>query len=126
MDRAAAWLAAGMLLLCSVLVPRAVYAWPDPDPYPMVRLVTGEEGGSGSWQAGVYQGERWPDRIAGRTATRLDAPPQLDIVQAQRWRVAFPSAKPRLAQLYKVPREIAEIYGAKYTIIYKDWVFSWR
>jgi len=115
-----------VLLVCAVFAPKVIYAWDDPDPNPAVYLVIWEDGDDGNWVAGTYQGERWPDNIAGRMPTKLDVPPQLSITQATRWRNAMPAAKPRLAELYGVSPEIAKIYGAKYITISKGWTFSWQ
>ena len=121
MNKLTVWLMMGVFVVCAVFIPKVVYAWPEPDPYPVVKLVAGDE--VRGWQTGMYQGERWPDYIAGRAITRLDAPPQLDIIQAQRWRAAVPAARPRLAELYGVSPEIARLYWANYIVIEEAWVF---
>lgn len=105
-------LAMGILLTCAIFIPAQVYAWDDYDESEDIRLIFPCDS---SWCSGIYQGSRWPDSVAGRAITKFDAPPQLDAGQAFRWTQAWPSAKPRLAMLYGVPPEIAELYGAKYT-----------
>lgn len=126
MNKLAIWLMVCVLLVCAVFAPKVVYAWPDPVLYPEIRLTVWENGNNGNWVAGIYQGERWPDNVAGRMPTNLDVPPQLDIVQAFRWKNAMSSAKPRLAELYGISPEIAKLYGAKYITIGKGWTFSWQ
>ena len=56
----------------------------------------------------------WDDPI------QFGVPPQLDETQTFRWKQAYPAARPRLAQLYGIPQEIAEQYGAKYTCPIKE------
>ena len=43
-----------------------------------------------------------------------EAPPQLSDQEATRWINALPTARPYLARLYDVPRDIAIQYGARY------------
>lgn len=45
---------------------------------------------------------------------KYDAPPELDLVQQTAWGQAKPWARPRLAQLYGVSKEVAIQYGAEY------------
>jgi len=115
----AIWLVACIFSVNAALVSAPVFAWDDPKPYPAVYLVT--LGDSGSWITGTYQGVRWPSQVSGGMPTRLDAPPQLSVTQASRWRSAMPAAKPRLAVLYGVPQDTAELYGAKYITLQKGW-----
>jgi hypothetical protein len=41
-------------------------------------------------------------------------PPQLDEQQGVRWVNSLPTARPYLARLWEVPRQVAEFYGARY------------
>jgi hypothetical protein len=61
----------------------------------------------------------------GRTASLIDypislvnfqykAPPGLSDSQVAAWATADPHFKVRLAEIYKIPRDIAEFYGARY------------
>ena len=109
MNKLTVWLMAGALLVCASFIPKVAYAWDDPiaDPYPVDVL---------NFPQIFCSDGRWPDCIAGRTPTRMEAPPQLDSVEAYRWRIASLAARPRLAELYGVPPEIAKIYWANYEI----------
>ena len=109
MNKLIVWLMVGVLLVGASLIPKVVYAWDDPieDPGPIDVLR----------QPCIFHSNgQWPDCVAGRTPTQMEAPPQLDMGQAYRWRIASPAARPRLAELYGVPQEIAELYWANYEI----------
>ena len=95
MNKLAVCFIASILLACMILTPNVVYA-DDGFSFPISTI------------------ERWPDSVVGRDITKFDAPPQLDVIQAFRWRQASPSAKPHLAKIYGVSPDVAELYGAKY------------
>jgi len=105
MNKLATWLMVGTLLICMVLVPKVVYAWPDPDPDDVLTC-----------SCGFGNNGRWPDQVAGRTPVKLDTPPQLSPTQAYRWSIASPMSRVRLAKIYGVPVEVAKIYWANYKI----------
>jgi hypothetical protein len=92
-----------LALIILVLIPSSVYAWPEPK-YIKADFL--------KWSD---SGVQWTNEV--RTALIIDknpVPPSLDAIQAGRWWLASPSARPRLAQLYGVPEDIAKQYGAFY------------
>lgn len=93
-----------VIIIISLIMPSSVYAWPEPKEYP--------------------RGGRWPVGVT-KDSIGIIAPPQLDAIRAYRWYSAIPTAKPRLAQLYGIPKEIAIEYGANYIEIGKPQYCWW-
>lgn len=120
--RIAMWLVVVILILCLLGIPSSVYADDEEAPLSFFEwpLFTSKRWPRevANFQPILVSPSRpsWPDSVAGRSITKLDVPPQLDIIEAQRWRDAMPSAKPCLARLYGVPQDTAKIYWANYKI----------
>lgn len=104
------------LALC--LLANPAYAWPEPKYYGRVVLISPVDGG---WQTGMYLGQRWPEYVSNALIINLGAPPELDNMKAYRWYQAMPAARPRLAELWHIPKETAIEYGANYIEIGKGW-----
>lgn len=51
----------------------------------------------------------------------MDIPSQLNAIQAGRWLNSYPTARPRLAELYGVSDNVAVQYGANYIRIRQLW-----
>ena len=115
------YLMAVIIVISLVFIPNSIHAWPEPKEYPVVWLTTQSDG---SWVIGTYQGGRWPfyatDKLTNRERDRL-IPPQLNPIQAQRWYMASPAARPYLAQIYGVSDNVAIQYGANYIEIRQLW-----
>lgn len=92
------------------LMPISVWAWPEPKYYGHVVVWNGQ-GQSG------FENGRWSTQLKYCFQVEDDVPPQLDLIQAGRWRSAWPINRVKLAERYGVPRDIAEKYGA----VYKDY-----
>ena len=97
------YLIAVVVIIGLVLIPNLVYAWPEPKYVKAGFLKWGDTG------------VQWRDEArTSLIVSKNPVPQNLDIIQASRWRMASPSARPRLAQLYGVPKEVAIICGAFY------------
>ncbi|MCJ7805157.1 hypothetical protein MUP46_00750 [Patescibacteria group bacterium] len=97
------YLIAVIIIFSLVLFPNSVLAWPEPKYVKVGFLKWGDTG------------VQWTEdaRIALIVA-KNPVPPFLNATQAGRWRLASPSARPRLAELYGVPKAVAKICGAFY------------
>ena len=97
------YLIVAIVIFSLTLIPSSVFAWPEPKYVKIGLLKWGDSG------------VQWTQEA--RTVLIIDknpVPPFLNVIQAGRWRLASPSARPRLAQLYGVPKEVAERCGAFY------------
>ena len=88
------------IALCISASP--VYAWPEPKPSKQGYIAWGDAG------------TQWPEYVSNALTVNLGAPPELNDMAAYRWAQAMPAAKPRLAQLWSIPKEVAIEYGANY------------
>lgn len=92
-----------LVLIVVVLIPNSVYAWPDPKYIKPSHIKWGDVGVQWTQEAEIAM-------ITGKVLV----PPFLNTIQIGRWKIASPSARPRLAQLYGIPKEVAEKCGAFY------------
>lgn len=105
-----------IISLITLISPPTVIAWDDHETENSCMSCVCGDG---------YKGERWPISISGSNngITFMDAPPQLTVSQAFRWRTASALSRSNLAKLYSISIEIAEQYGAIYPK-YKKWIYS--
>lgn len=92
-----------LALIIVILIPSSAYAWPEPKYIKTGFLKMNDSG------------IQWaPEAEIAMITGKVLVPPFLNVIQASRWRMSSPSARPRLAQLYGVPKEVAEKCGAFY------------
>jgi len=111
------YLVIAILTISLVLIPNVAYAWPEPSDCPRICLVSDGD-------IGTFLGSRWPCWVAyAHTPTEIEVsvPPQLNPIQAQRWYMASPSARPYLARIYGVSDNVSVEYGANYNEIRQLW-----
>lgn len=97
------YLIAVIVIFSLILIPSSVYAWPEPKYVKPSHI---------KWSD---SGIQWTQEVETAMITnKVLVPPFLNAIQIGRWRIASPSAKPRLAQLYGIPKEVAEKCGAFY------------
>ena len=102
------------IVISLILIPCSAYAWPEPKYSPRGSVIV--------WP--IENPSRWPSYVSGRllgSEYELTIPSQLNTIQAQRWLMASPAARPKLAEMYGVPIEVAEQYGANYIKIRQLW-----
>ena len=97
------YLIVAIVIFSLILIPSSVYAWPEPKYVKVGFLKMNDSGIQWTQKAETAM-------IIGRDLV----PPFLNVIQVGRWRLASPSARPRLAQLYGVPKEVAKKCGAFY------------
>lgn len=93
------------IALCMLANP--VYAWPEPKDYSGVVEWNGQP-------HSPFDSGRWSSQAKYCFRIGEDVPPQLDLIQASKWRVTWPINRALLAERYGVPQDIAKQYGAVY------------